>query len=145
MFLDFKLCCNLFLSKNKHNENLGMGNRYCECLDMINIVHQPLIKECISSKLPQCKNTYSPWGHDDGLREDVGVILVYNQNVLLGGGGIAIFTILSLVCFIVPINSCNLSASRYHCVDSDILFLFVFCIDFVKITVMKFKLQKFML
>uniref|UniRef100_A0A914PB07 Uncharacterized protein n=1 Tax=Panagrolaimus davidi TaxID=227884 RepID=A0A914PB07_9BILA len=94
---DFKLCCDLLLSKNKENEELDCPNRFCNCIDMINIVHGPFIKECTSSKLPQCEITSSPWGHMDNLREDVGIILVLNKNVLLGGGGIAIFTIL---CFI---------------------------------------------
>uniref|UniRef100_A0AC34FCX3 Uncharacterized protein n=1 Tax=Panagrolaimus sp. ES5 TaxID=591445 RepID=A0AC34FCX3_9BILA len=94
---DFKLCCNLMLSKNREDKELDCPNRFCECIDMINLVHRPFIKECRSEKLPQCEITTSPWGHDDELREDVGTILVLKKNVILGGWGIAIFTILSLI------------------------------------------------
>uniref|UniRef100_A0A914YWM2 Uncharacterized protein n=1 Tax=Panagrolaimus superbus TaxID=310955 RepID=A0A914YWM2_9BILA len=94
---DFKLCCKLLLSKNAEDKELDCPNRFCECIDMINIAHQPFIKECTSAKLPQCEITISPWGHDDKLREDVGIILVFKKNVILGGGGIAIFSILSFI------------------------------------------------
>ena len=82
----------------KCDADLDCSNRFCECLDMINIVHEPFSMECISSQLQFCESTTSPWGHDDTkFYNDVGFIRVYKSNVFLGGWGITFFTILTFV------------------------------------------------
>uniref|UniRef100_A0A7E4VSU3 Chondroitin proteoglycan 4 domain-containing protein n=1 Tax=Panagrellus redivivus TaxID=6233 RepID=A0A7E4VSU3_PANRE len=96
----FKLCCEMMTTCSKLPEDTSKEDekecidRFCGCLDMINIVHEPRITECMSSKLPVCKQTTSIWGHDvSWLEDDIGFMRVVNRNVILGRAGIAAFSI----------------------------------------------------
>uniref|UniRef100_A0AC34PYH4 Uncharacterized protein n=1 Tax=Panagrolaimus sp. JU765 TaxID=591449 RepID=A0AC34PYH4_9BILA len=110
---EYGMCC-----RSCQDKAAGCAPDFCECVDMVNLLHGEKIRQCGSRNLLFCKESWSQWDKNDDHRADVGFVQIVGMNIVMGSGGMAAFFIYLIVSVIVTLFLFGICI-KYRCFNKN--------------------------